>query len=244
MIFVYILHEISWPIECQLENITIDKYCSWNTAYFILSHSPHLQTLVLNDFRIDTFDDDVATESYNKQYDHLTSLSLCIERTITMDDIESVLTVLPRLAHLRLSYMNMADNIHSLFDGDRWENFIQTNLPLLKQFDIDLSYYFSSGHISNAMQSLIESFRTPFWLEIKHWIIQYDFVHQPTNYYREWTHHLYSIPIFADEFDCGLEKRNIYSIRNMPKNNEPIIVDVQKLILDLNQIMTDNKQEQ
>ncbi|CAF3806384.1 unnamed protein product [Rotaria sp. Silwood1] len=50
--------------------------------------------------------------------------------SIKMNDVEALLSRLPALKHLRLLFPSCEPN-SKLFDGSRWEKFIQTKLPLL-----------------------------------------------------------------------------------------------------------------
>ncbi|CAF3971172.1 unnamed protein product [Rotaria sp. Silwood1] len=91
-----------------------------------------------------------------------------------MDDVEIILTILPTLTHFRLFGLTCRTD-PSLFDGFRWENFIQTKLPLLNQFEFCLTRLALTNQDCTTMESLIAPFRTPFWLQIKHWVVKYDY---------------------------------------------------------------------
>ncbi|CAF1259950.1 unnamed protein product, partial [Rotaria sp. Silwood1] len=55
----------------------------------------------------------------------------------------------------------------SLFDGSRWENFIEMKLPLLSKFEFWFTRPVHDHAERNTVESLIAPFQTPFWLEIK-----------------------------------------------------------------------------
>ncbi|CAF5161101.1 unnamed protein product, partial [Rotaria magnacalcarata] len=149
--------------------MTIVYKCSWYTVYFIITHSPNLRTLVLKDFwkdDDDESDDNIVAKSDTEQCTHLTSFSLYIRYDLTMNDVEPMFRLLLGLKHLRLfSWISRTDP--SLFGGHRWENFIETKSPLLKQFDFSLTRLALENEDCFTVESLIASFRTPFWLETK-----------------------------------------------------------------------------
>ncbi|CAF3384278.1 unnamed protein product [Rotaria sp. Silwood2] len=176
----YDIDEAQWFVPRRVENLTLIGPWNWSNIYFILNHSPHLRTLIVRDFSIDKSDESIITQSGMKQFDHLTSFSLYTESKITIYDMKTILKCFPNLAHMRLfdgnyetvnsSFNPVYQTDSSLFDGYEWECFIETQLSRLKQFE----FYFSRFALSNenymsTMRSLIAPFRTPFWLENKHW---------------------------------------------------------------------------
>jgi hypothetical protein len=83
-----------------------------------------------------------------------------IDSSITMDQIESFLSNLPLLKHLELDIKGQID----LVDGYRWQiltnNFITFNF----KFNVKL----------DRVESILDSFRTNFWLWNKCWYVAYD----------------------------------------------------------------------
>ncbi|CAF3691677.1 unnamed protein product [Rotaria sp. Silwood1] len=231
-----ILNEIQWPISCRLEHLTIGYECNWNTVYSILSHLPCLRTLILQDFYNNQFDEIIVTYAHIIQSSHLTSLSLNISSEITINDIESFLSLLPMLTHLRLiGQTPFTDTL--LFDGSRWENFIQTKLLLLNKFEFWFTCYALDNQDCPTVESLIVPFRTPFWLELKHWFVKCDY-----EYNRKF--HLYSIPIFQDNFYYPHRGATIlHSTLNTVDNHATIIVNVHRLSLELSRITDESIQQ-
>ncbi|CAF2816573.1 unnamed protein product [Rotaria sp. Silwood2] len=172
--------------------------------------------------------------------------------------MKAILKCFPNLVHMRLFDGNYETNDSSsnsiyqtdssLFDGYEWERFIETQLSRLKQFE----FYFSRFALSDedyisTMRSLINPFRTPFWLENKHWIVKndYEYDHNSLERYRDmrptpgdvadyfYRIHLYSVPIFHDSFDYSKRKSQILnSMLNITNNNQPIIVHSSEVTLD------------
>jgi hypothetical protein len=80
-----------------------------------------------------------------------------------MDDMEQFLINFPDLKHLEL----IAYASKTIADGYRWEVLIHGLISF--KFHFDLKY--------NSIDKTLCSFRTPFWLEEKHWFVMYDTFH-------------------------------------------------------------------
>ncbi|CAF1258779.1 unnamed protein product [Rotaria sp. Silwood1] len=118
----------------------------------------------------------IAKDSDIRSTIHLTSLSINDCSDLKMDEIESLLSLLPMLKYLRLLGQRYSID-HQFFDGSRWEELIQSKLPLLNQFHF--WFYNSQDFDSNraTVESLIAPFQTPFWLKNKNWFIKCDYEH-------------------------------------------------------------------
>ncbi|CAF4329700.1 unnamed protein product [Rotaria sp. Silwood2] len=157
-----------------------------------------------------------------------------------MNDIESLLLLLPKLTHLRLIGQDILTDPSS-FDSSRWEHFIKTKLPLLNRF----KFWFIRSVVDNAdcttVKSLITVFRTSFWLETKHWCVKCDHI---SGKYRQYFS-LYSIPISLDMFLYPNGYSEIlHSILNITDDNSTIIIETHELSLDLSKAMNERIQHQ
>ncbi|CAF1382782.1 unnamed protein product, partial [Rotaria sordida] len=225
----WILNDIQWPISCRLEHVIICCQCNWNTVYSILGHLPQLRTLILKDVCGNRFDETIIIQS-----SQLTSLLLNNSSDITMDNIESLLSFLPKLTHFRLiGQTSITDPL--LFDGSRWENFIEMKLPLLNKFEFWLTSDAFDEVDRTTVESLIAPFRTSFWLDTKHWLVKCDGEYD--EYDRRF--YLYSIPIFQDNFHYSDQRSTIVDFKlNTGVNNITIIHNAHELSLDLSHMMT------
>ncbi|CAF2203977.1 unnamed protein product [Rotaria magnacalcarata] len=227
-----ILHKIRWPTQCRLIHVIIGHY-NFNVLCSTIVHLPYLQTLVVKD--IFSVTPVVTVDRYDgfPQLSHLTSLSLNMSCNILMADIESVLSFLPTLTHLQLmSEDRLLDT--RLFNGSCWENFIQAKLPLLSKFEFCFIRIAITDPDCITVESVIASFRTPLWLEIKRWILKCHYEYD--KYYPKY--HLYSIPIIRDNFDYPGQRSMIrHSASNTTDNDAALIVNAHRLTVDLSQIM-------
>ncbi|CAF0824470.1 unnamed protein product [Adineta steineri] len=130
-----------------------------------------------------------------------------------MSIIQSILAMLPNLTHLRLITSEPNED-YSLFDGYRWEKFIQTNLLQSKQFEFCFLPRVKTQQDLTLMDALVLSYQTPFWIENKHWIVKFDceskkydlkrytnvtsMSEDNINYFGQTR--LYTIPIIRDKF--------------------------------------------
>jgi hypothetical protein len=159
------MRNLEWPIECSIQYLRVftsvhfDKFCT------ILRSSPHLETMILRDCIVYDIDELNRTVSNNVSYRQLTSLTLQ-DSSLEMTTIESLLSLTPSLVHFTL-----IGNGDDLFDGVRWEQFIQTKLPDLNKFEFAFQSDIDISHDSTGLESLIASFQTPFWLEKKQWFV-------------------------------------------------------------------------
>ncbi|CAF2902963.1 unnamed protein product, partial [Rotaria sp. Silwood2] len=235
-----ILNEIQWPVSCGLEHVTIAQWYSWSTVYFVLSHLPFLRTLVLKDDSAGiSFKETIVTQYDIKQLCHLSSLSLNSRYNITTNNMRSLLVHLRMLTHLRLiGQQPLTDSL--LFDGFQWENIIETKLPSLNKFEFWFSKHLYHYEDVTAVESIMTSFQTSFWLETKCWFVKCDYVEN--KYCRQL--YLYSTPIYRYSFDyLDGENTILYSTTNNINNNATIIVNTQRLSLDLNKLMTKDIQQ-
>ncbi|CAF3760538.1 unnamed protein product [Rotaria sp. Silwood1] len=151
------ISELQWPNQCSLKHVIIYE-CHWKTLYAIISHLPYLQTLVIKYLRKYSFDNSaVMDDSDTDLTTNLTSLLLNHCTSIKMNDVEALLSRLPALKHLRLLFPSCEPN-SKLFDGSRWEKFIQTKLPLLDKFEFSFEVFKRFNSTDVTIESLIAPF--------------------------------------------------------------------------------------
>ncbi|CAM4908410.1 unnamed protein product [Rotaria socialis] len=237
--FSNVISEMQWPNQCSLKHVTIYE-CHLETIYHIITRLPYLQTLAIENFCNNSFGTTVVIDDSDTDLrTNLTSLLLNRCTNIRMNHVEALLSRLPALKHLRL-LVPRCEYKNELFDGSRWEEFIRSKLSLLNKFEF--SFHVSKHWIPNdvTIESLIAPFRTPFWLESKHWCIKCDLEKQ----IHHEAFHLYSLPLFQNYFSYPEYRNRIrYSILNVAENSANIIANTSELFLELNKTMFSESHE-
>jgi hypothetical protein len=227
------IHEIKWPIQCMLQHLTVSMG-DMESLYIVLGYLPHLRTIVFTNF----YTGKLATnETIFRQSDlapsrFLTSLSLQCDNAITMAPIEFFLSCISTLTHLRL--VGIATLSDPIFDGSRWERFIEAKLPLLNKFEFFISSSKNIQPDKSVVESLIEPFRTPFWLESKRFFVTCDYIEHKKQV------QLYSIPLCTRSFLFYAESTKISCSTLNIIDNDPALMDsVHHVSFNLTEIITD-----
>ncbi|UJR38730.1 hypothetical protein I4U23_031395 [Adineta vaga] len=132
--------------------------CTDKQLISIINNCPNLRRLSLYDCQMNSMEHNFISNSLT----HLTFY----QTKLTIDQLEFILYFTPLLTHLYIR------NSKSRFDCfqrlSQWENFIQKNLVYLYKFQFSLTC--EDFHI-NHIETLINAFRSSFWLEEKSWPI-------------------------------------------------------------------------
>ncbi|CAF3747472.1 unnamed protein product [Rotaria sp. Silwood1] len=223
------LSQISWPLDCSIQYLIVNQNVTMDNLLIILQCSPHLHTIILKE-TLDEIINHVSLKFASPIYfRQLTSLTMENFRE-TVDDLESFLLLTPSLVHLKLV------GNRSMFDGKRWEQFIEINLPNLDKFEFYFDYWSSDEKTSAYLELIIASFRTPFWIEHKKW-----FVNCACDIKRSYTVYLYSIPICKSflKYEVAMDKNSLFNHMTTMDDNQFIKSDVNALNLTLNKILAD-----
>jgi hypothetical protein len=168
----------------------------------ILQCSSHLHTLILNEIPKGMIDNLTS-----KSLRQLTSLTL-ENLSVNIDELELFLSLTSSLIYLKLfagRYM---------FNGKRWEEFIQINLPYLDRFEFYFSDLKSKKQTMKDLKLMITPFQTSFWIEHKKWFVTCEYA---------LTKHglhiisLYSMPICTSRMSYT-SKSNRISLSTDPDN--------------------------
>ncbi|CAF1468361.1 unnamed protein product, partial [Adineta steineri] len=164
----YITTILSWPIPCPLYHLTIDT-CTYTEFMYILGHSPFLRTFTMkNCIGMN------SAHSIDVSYPQLTSLiiNFCY---LSFKNLNLLLSYTPSITYLKLIIYGA--ELDSLFDGSQWEEFIQTKLPFLNKFHFCFRHTIQKNYEKYiSIDSIINQYRTPFWLEKKRWFVTCDCV--------------------------------------------------------------------
>jgi hypothetical protein len=157
------IEKINWPSSYTLQYLRIGTHIQFYHLNAILRCLPHLQKLVIRSLLISDIDKHILT-NLPTPFSHI--ISLTIESLNSeIDRLELFLSLTPSLTYLKLiGYGN-------LLDGNRWEQFIQTNLSLLNKFELSIQEWRDVNQGRLNIESIIVSYRTSFWLEHKKWFV-------------------------------------------------------------------------
>lgn len=214
---------LSWPNPCFLQSLKFSNFITFKQFSTILSCSLQLKKLVIQDCRInDIYDIDLSIS-----YPQLISLTF-EDSELNMKEFQKLLSLTPSLEHLHI--IGGTD----LFNGLSWEQFIQKSLIRLEKFDFAFcgNAELTSEDTINV-ESLINSFRTPFWIEKKRWFVIYYYFKGSSNY------SLYSLPICKSrvKFYPNQDKISCSTYPNF--SYDPSMTDnVQEMQLNLTNLMS------
>ncbi|CAF4044950.1 unnamed protein product [Rotaria magnacalcarata] len=201
------INAISWPKDCTIERLTL-RGCSYRQFCNIFDRSPNLKDFILNDNFTGDLDSSIRPETCRS----LTSLTLK-EIDLPTEDLEFFLSLHPCLISLTLTTQeNVSRNTFQHFS--RWEKFLQSTLPLLKNFNFSMS---NQCNQFENVESILSPLCTSFWLEKKHWF----FTCQYTEGSSVKTIKLYSSTYSTAQFPDSLNDDNLsYAITTMRSGNQ------------------------
>ncbi|CAF1200139.1 unnamed protein product [Rotaria sp. Silwood1] len=159
------IDKFEWPLDCSIQYLRLSNRIRFDKFCMILHCLPSIKTMILRDCLINDIKEINNLISNNILYRQLTSLTF-EDCDLKMTIIESLLSLTPSLIHLII-----IGNSDDLFDGARWEKFIQTKLLDLNKFQFAFQSNMNISHDPTGLESLLMPFQTPFWLETKQWLV-------------------------------------------------------------------------
>ncbi|CAF3503861.1 unnamed protein product [Rotaria sp. Silwood1] len=183
------INDLVWPVECSFQHLRLFNSVDIEQLCTILHCSSHLKTISIRDCIISNLTQLESIVSNGTRYPQVTSLTLEDIQT-DMEMIKLLLSLTPSLVHLKLIGHGTA-----LFNGSHWEQFIKAKLPALDRFEFMIHKNVDVSLDSDDLESLIAPFRTPFWLETKHWHVTCVDIRQCL------VVNLHSIPVCASKVD-------------------------------------------
>ena len=173
-----LIRNIDWPEKCTVTSLTIGAWIEFHQFSYILRYLPELRTLVTSSC---SMENQFQTEFAPARTVGALSIN---DLNMTIDKLERILRLTPCLTYLKLIGSG------NFLDGHRWEQFIQTNLTLLKEF----IFLFKTGQTDEVkhpdIDLIIGAFQTDFWMNLKKWFVtcEYD-INRPEEII------VYSIPL-------------------------------------------------
>ena len=215
------ISDIEWPSTCSIQCLTLDREISFDNLVKLFSCSPELHRLTVKD----RFSRLIKKQILRSSFPQLTSLIL-EEVDVTIDQLESFLLLTPSLISLKL--LGRCE----IFDGKRWEDFIQRNLPHLNQFQFDISCSTTDEQSREDLELVIQSYRSPFWIEYKKWFVTGKLDLQDSHHYQ-----IYSIPMCKSSFEINF---NLDKIFFSTSNDVLMIENISQLTLQLEKDLSES----
>lgn len=227
-----VLDNIQWPIDYTLECLTVNCV-TLNTFYIICIQLPKLRILNVGCLYAFSLLKVVKKPADIKPLLNLTSMSLHGMYSVDMEELKSVLLLVPNLTHLRIH--GESDLSSPLIDGTQWKEFIQARLAQLKRFEFHFHCSLSEMPTSNIVEEIIAPFQTPFWLENKYWPVRCTLQCASVGHAREL--HLYSIPMPEDYIEHHSDgKHIIHSKVNNVDHHFELFTNIKRLKLFIDQV--------
>ena len=187
------ISEIEWPLNSSIECLTLSKDFTFDNLVKIFSCSPQLHRLTIKE----NFSHAINANIVGCLFPQLRSL--IIEKVdSTINELESFLFSTPSL-----SYLKLLGTIHT-FDGKRWEDFVQVNLPHLDQFEFDIICRKMTKQTREDLELILQSYRSSFWMEHKKWFVGIEMNEEDL-----FKLQIYSIPIGKTIDENKLNGKNI-----------------------------------
>ncbi|UJR06749.1 hypothetical protein I4U23_011037 [Adineta vaga] len=168
----YLEEHASWPEQYSLEHLTIGR-CAYSKYLHILHQLPKLRTLVMQNSMIN--EKKIPVTSFASTISSSLE-SVTIEcYSLASKHLESLLLPIHSLCHLKL--ISTFDLFEPVFHRSYWEQLNCTQMSKIDRFEFFIS--FNNQNIDRKFidfNSLIEAFRTPFWLDEKQWYVAWAYV--------------------------------------------------------------------
>jgi hypothetical protein len=201
----YNYSEFAFPamISSSIEYLSIENVQFDINQFFNLTKStPHLRQLSIA----------IKTSSNIDQSQWHTVSSLTVLKIEfspqSFDDLTNLFQYIPNLYHLAF----LSESIKII--GHEWEQLITNHLLKLKVFELIMSTNFQNiDDKEGEVDRLLDSFRTPFWLDIHQWFVRCDWTEQPNFDFTNSDMLFYTLPYFQTFF--------YYSELNHSKSTSP-----------------------
>jgi len=140
-----------------------------------------------------------------------------------------------------LTYLKLIGN-GNFCDGHRWEQFIQTNLPLLEKF----KFVFNEDRTNQDnnppdIELIIASFQTPFWVQFKKWFVNCEYnMNSPERIT------LCSISIYVPSINSNTEpiKVSVWTLGTTNSKNAHILVSNNKIGFNFTKLTSSDIEQQ
>ncbi|CAF1194459.1 unnamed protein product [Rotaria sordida] len=161
-------------IEPKEPSLSIEHFsitnttCQLNGLTRLLKQTPHLRRLYVSIAPNDDNDD----ERMQVIHSSITTMTLLFHHSI--EKMTNFLKIIPNLLRLTIDTTNIYLN------GQQWQQIIVNQLQKLKIFRFRMIFSFpvnnsdNNNNIEKQIDLLLDTFRTPFWLDEHHWFVRCD----------------------------------------------------------------------
>jgi hypothetical protein len=148
-----------------IEYLIINHECTFNTLCTLISYTPQLRYLSLNDLSESDSDNEYTLSVHYSNLRYL-SIEMC---NITFDDLETF--IINMKCNLKVLRVISCCDYNDYIDGHRWEQLIANYLSNLKKFSLEYRQDVDpeSGSLSNFQPP--DQFNSLFWKERK-WVLE------------------------------------------------------------------------
>ncbi len=188
-------------VSSSIKYLTLDKItCDFKDLSHLFEHTPYLQRISINLI--------YGFPNQQLQIPIVSMTSLKILYHGCMESLTNLFENLPNLINLTLEVFDIYCN------GYEWEKILLNYLSNIKIFRLKMNLNFPDyNNIDKQVKELIDTFRTPFWIEEHQWFVRCDW--DPSNIFRNGI--LYTLPYAFDDcfyFDA------VSSISTCPVNTD------------------------
>lgn len=158
---------LSWPTYCNLKCLQLME-CEYSDFPIFLDQLPNLKTFDIQSLMKNYNSRTVIAQSTIKRLSSLKTL-IIKENQLEFEYLTSLLVLTPNIHHLKLK--NKKTVLSTITTGSQWENILSNHLVHLEVFEFFFTYKFRKYEKMPSLTELIDTFRTPYWLDVKRWFI-------------------------------------------------------------------------
>ncbi|CAF4955235.1 unnamed protein product [Rotaria sp. Silwood1] len=177
--------------------------CQLNALAHLLEKTPNLRRLNVNITSNGNGDDDKQMQVVHST---ITTLTLLFHPSI--EKMQNLFRIVPNLFHLTINTTSIYLN------GHQWKQIIVNQLRKLKIFRFQMTFSFpdnntNNNNIEEQIDLLLDTFRTPFWLNEHGWFVRCDWNAQIIDNIS-----LYTVPYAFDALSIHHSKRSKWTCPN------------------------------
>ena len=172
----------------SMKSLTIfSSHFQWNQMHQFIKYTPHLKYF-------SACIESPSNHNYKQiTFSTLKKCDLILYYESNISEIDIIFQSMPNLHHLTI-------NIYfKLIDGHKWKQIIVDYLPRLRTFCLRMNeFFYFEQNIEEKVDEIINSFRTPFWIDEQKWFVRYFIEDKTIHLYTLSNSSNYGDDIFSD----------------------------------------------